>query len=201
MQHKVQRTIKTCPVSRHSSWRSAPAPHSRKAAREAASAMTRSRCRARVNRRARWNRHGAANPSRKQTSPAALRGKVVAEVVAAAEISTARGSSIRSGAAAAPPRAFVVTSGRIIGEGLSGTISPSGAAPPSAITTASPSSVPGTFRPQRLRNVPPIGRLRRNLDVVETVDPRLFPTPTDGAGEPQLCPIRSGIAAQYDPSL
>ena len=60
------------------------------------------------------------------------------------------------------------------------------------------------FQPQRLRNIPAIERLRRKVDGDETV--MFMPVSartrlTDGAGEPQLCPIRSGIAAHYDPSL
>lgn len=58
---------------------------------------------------------------------------------------------------------------------------------------------------QRLWNIQAIGRLQRNVDSVETMTAMpVFKAPARlsyGAGEPQLCPARSGIAAHYDPSL
>jgi hypothetical protein len=61
------------------------------------------------------------------------------------------------------------------------------------------------FRRQRLRRLEAVERLRRNMDGIETIifaaDSQALARPTDGAFEPQLSPIRSGIAAYYDPSL
>jgi deoxycytidylate deaminase len=71
--------------------------------------------------------------------------------------------------------AVVVTSGRIIGEGVSGTVSGSGGVRNRRqFQRRLGHQLRSPFRPQWLRSVPAIRRLQRNVDSVEAVKLCLF---------------------------
>ena len=146
----------------------APALRSRKAAPAAALAMTRSRCRVRVMHRDRSKpRHGAADRAPKPTSRAAPRAKV-AVVVAANFDGAWVVNSV--GCGGTTTGAVIVTSGRIIGEGVSGTISPDGVVRTGRqLQWHRRHQFRPRFQPQRRRNLPAIERLWRDLDGVKAV--------------------------------
>ena len=146
-------------------------------------------------------RRGAA--SRSRGAAQRPRDAVVAEVVAAAAVSTAPGWSSASAAAAPRRRGRRSPPARSSAKASRGTVSPSGAV--STFGQGDGVTFTGSGRsrcPQRLRNLPPLGRLRRNLDLEQAIAAKK----PDSAAErtprrPDSGHILSGFAAHCHPSL